>query len=222
MSQPPLFSTRLTLFAAVCVAGVAVYGTVLAQEKPADAAPKNAPAAHVAERVSSDPKVDAKKNRAYTQWEIHDEKRPKPAVITPPTPSTQDAPGTPPSDAVILFDGKDLSKWTAGGGKEAPWKVENGYMEAAKASIQTKEPIGDCHLHIEFATPEKVDGKSQGRGNSGVLLGNGIYEVQVLDSFDNPTYADGQAAAVYGQNPPMVNASRGPGHHGEVAAPEAR
>lgn len=208
MSQPV---PRLACLAAACVAGVAVYGAVLAQDKPVDAGAGAAKsAAPVAERISSDPKVDAKRNRAYPQWQIHDEKRPKPPVITPPTPSAQDAAGTPPSDAVILFDGKDLSKWTAGG-KEAPWKVENGYMEAAGSNIQTKEPIGDCHLHVEFATPAKVDGKSQGRGNSGVLLGNGIYEVQVLDSYDNPTYADGQAAAVYGQNPPMANASRPPG-----------
>ena len=207
MAKP---ATPFACLAAACIGGVALYGTVVAQEKATDAGASKG-AASVAERVSSDPKVDAKKNRAYAQWEIHDEKRPKPPIITPPAPSTQDAAGTPPSDAVILFDGKDLSKWTAGGGKEAPWKVENGYMEAATSNIQTREPIGDCHLHIEFATPAKVEGKSQGRGNSGVLLMNGIYEVQVLDSYDNPTYADGQAAAIYGQNPPMVNASRGPG-----------
>ena len=160
--------------------------------------------------AGSDEKIDPKKNRVYPQWEIHDMKRPTPPVVKPGTPSTQEKPGDPPSDAVVLFDGKDLSRWTAGG-KEAPWKLEDGAMVADKASIETKDPIGDCQLHVEFATPTPPKGESQGRGNSGVLLMGGRYEIQVLDSYDNVTYADGQAAAVYGQNPPMVNVSRPPG-----------
>lgn len=171
---------------------------------------KSLKAAPPAERATADPKVDPHVDRAYPAWQIHDMKRPKPPIVTPGTWSTQDAPGKPPSDAVILFDGKDLSKWSAVGGKDAPWKVEDGYMEAAGATIETREPIGDCQLHIEFATPNPPKGSDQGRGNSGILLMGGQYEVQVLDSYENTTYADGQAAAVYGQNPPMVNASRPP------------
>jgi hypothetical protein len=117
----------------------------------------------------------------------------------------------PPSDAVILFNGSDLSKWTGAGGA-AKWKIENGYMEVApkSGSIRTRDKFADFQLHIEFATPAKVEGNSQGRGNSGILF-NGVYEVQVLDSYQNPTYPDGQCGALYGQTPPLVNASKGPG-----------
>ena len=99
----------------------------------------------------------------------------------------------------MLFDGKDLSKWQNDKGGNAEWKVENGYMEAVKGkgNIRTKEEFEDFQLHIEFATPAKVEGNSQGRGNSGVFL-LGKYEVQVLDTYDNPTYPDGQCGAVYG------------------------
>jgi hypothetical protein len=117
----------------------------------------------------------------------------------------------PPSDAIVLFDGTDLANWTGPGGA-AKWKVENGYMEVApkSGSIRTKEKFADFQLHIEFATPVKVEGNGQGRGNSGILF-NGIYEVQVLDSYNNPTYPDGQAGGLYGQTPPLVNASKAPG-----------
>src|SRR5204862_5962380 len=110
------------------------------------------------------------------------------------------------------FDGNDLSKWqSSDGGGDAKWKVENGYMETTKTGkIRTKEEFGDFQLHMEWATPEKVEGTGQGRGNNGVNI-YGKYEIQVLDSFNNPTYADGQAAAIYGQTPPLVNASRPPG-----------
>jgi hypothetical protein len=106
----------------------------------------------------------------------------------------------------VLFDGKDLSKWKNNKGGEATWKVENGYMQVAPKAgdISTKEEFGDFQLHLEFATPEKVEGHSQGRGNSGIFL-HGIYEMQVLDCYENPTYADGQAGALYGQYPPLVN-----------------
>lgn len=144
------------------------------------------------------------------KWRVHDVSRPRPKVITPGTENSQ-----APSDAIVLFDGADLSKWeTYLKGKlvENKWKVENGYMEVVPAtgSIQTKEKFGDIQLHLEWATPAEVHGNSQGRGNSGVLLMS-RYEIQVLDSYDNPTYADGQAAAIYGQVPPPVNASRKPG-----------
>jgi hypothetical protein len=121
----------------------------------------------------------------------------------------------PPSDAIVLFDGTSLSKWVTnwkGKLSEPKWKVESGYVEVVpgSGSLETREKFGDIQLHIEWATPSEVHGSSQARGNSGVLL-MGRYEVQVLDSYDNPTYADGQAAAIYGQAPPPVNASRKPG-----------
>jgi len=147
-------------------------------------------------------------------WAIHDRNRPQPPVITPGTFSTQERPGTPPSDAVILFDGTDLSKWEADEGTHVPtkWVIKNGAMECVPGSgfIRTKDKIGDCQLHIEWASPTKVEGNSQGRGNSGVFL-MGLVEVQVLDNYNNPTYPDGTAGAVYGVNPPLVNALRPPG-----------
>jgi len=147
-------------------------------------------------------------------WAIHDRNRPQPPVITPGTSSTQAQPGTPPSDAIILFDGKDLSKWEADQGTGVPtkWVVKDGAMECVPGSgyIRTKDKIGDCQLHVEWAAPTKVEGNSQGRGNSGVFL-MGLVEVQVLDNYNNPTYPDGTAAAVYGVNPPLVNALRPPG-----------
>jgi hypothetical protein len=147
------------------------------------------------------------------QWEQHDRNRPLPQVIDPGTASTQDQAGRPPSDATVLFDGKDLSKWqNAKTGEAAAWKVENGYFEVAKGTgnIKTKDGFGDCQVHVEFAEPDPPKGMDQDRGNSGVFL-HGLYEVQVLDSYDNKTYADGQAAGVYGQYPPLVNACRPPG-----------
>jgi 3-keto-disaccharide hydrolase len=147
-----------------------------------------------------------------TKWKIHDPNRPVPAIVTPGTSSTPDSPGKAPSDAVVLFDGKDLSQWLDKNGVAAKWKVENGYMEVVPKTgyIHTKNSFGDCQLHVEFAEPVPAKGESQDRGNSGVFL-MGVYEIQVLDSYENKTYADGQAAAVYGQYPPLVNASRPPG-----------
>ena len=147
-----------------------------------------------------------------TKWKIHDMERPASPVITPGTSSTQDAPGRAPSDAVVLFDGKDLSHWAQKDGSDAKWKVENGYVEVVPKTgeIHTREAFGDCQLHVEFAEPTPPKGESQDRGNSGVFL-MGLYEIQVLDSYESKTYADGQAAAVYGQYPPLVNASRPPG-----------
>jgi hypothetical protein len=115
-------------------------------------------------------------------------------------------PGEAPSDAIVLFDGKDLSKWNGG----EKWIVKDGYAVAHGGGIATKQPFGSCQLHLEWATPQKVEGRGQGRGNSGVYL-MGKYEVQILDSYDNETYFDGQAGAVYKQHPPLVNACRKPG-----------
>lgn len=146
-----------------------------------------------------------------TKWHVHDGTRPQPPIVTPGEPSTQEKAGTAPSDAVVLFDGKDLAKWKSGAG-DAKWKVENGYFEVVPKSgdIQTREEFGpDVQVHFEFATPPPV-GNGQGRGNSGCFL-YGRYEIQVLDCWDNPTYPDGQATALYGYMPPQVNASLKPG-----------
>jgi hypothetical protein len=149
-------------------------------------------------------------------YHVHDPARPHPAVITPSAQA-----GGAPSDAIVLFDGHDLSHWTSaklGAGdftaspNPAGWKVENGYFEVAPRSgdIATKEKFGDVQLHVEWSVPAEVRGSSQGRGNSGIFL-QGRYEVQVLDAYQNPTYADGQAGAIYGQWPPLVNPARQPG-----------
>jgi len=148
-------------------------------------------------------------------WHVHDDSRPHPRVVTPAVES-----GGAPSDAIVLFDGKDLSAWTShastithAGSSGAPeWKVENGYVEAVPRTgdIATKEKFGDCQLHVEWAAPSEIRGNSQGRGNSGIIFMS-RYEIQVLDSYDNPTYADGQAGAIYGQWPPLVNPARKPG-----------
>jgi hypothetical protein len=140
-------------------------------------------------------------------WKVHDSARPQPRVVTP------DTENRPPSDAVVLFDGRDLSGWVSQKtGEPAAWTVRDGYLEVtAKAGdVRTRAEFGDCQLHLEFATPADVAGSSQGRGNSGVFL-MGRYELQVLDCFDNPTYADGTTGAIYGQFPPLVNACRKPG-----------
>lgn len=149
-------------------------------------------------------------------FHVHDPDRPHPPIVTPGA-----KPGDPPSDAIVLFDGKDLSKWRAqrssitraGGGSDAPeWSVQDGFIEATlkTGDLATRDKFGDCQLHIEWSAPPDVAGRSQARGNSGVLL-MGRYEIQVLDSFENLTYADGQAGAIYGQWPPLANASRKPG-----------
>jgi 3-keto-disaccharide hydrolase len=121
-------------------------------------------------------------------------------------------PGGPPSDAIVLFDGKDLSHWKSERGGEAKWKlVDGGAVQVnGTGSIVTKEEFGNVQLHVEWATPSEVKGSSQGRGNSGVYL-QGRYEIQVLDSYNNKTYFNGQAGAFYGNFAPLVNASRGPG-----------
>jgi len=133
----------------------------------------------------------------------------EPAVVTPGT-----TPGAPPSDATVLFDGKDLSQWVSqsAAGGPAPWVVADGVatVKPKSGGIQTKQAFGSCQLHIEFATPSVVEGSSQGRGNSGVFLMNN-YELQILDSYQNPTYFHGQAGAIYKQHAPLVNASRKPG-----------
>lgn len=145
-------------------------------------------------------------------WAVHDGNRPQPVRVTPGTFSQPDKAGRPPSDAIVLFDGTDLSQWL--GDKDAPakWVVKDGFMEVLPGSgqIRTREAFGDCQLHIEWAAPAKVEGDSQGRGNSGVFL-MGRLEIQVLDSYNNVTYADGHAGSYYGVNPPLALPLNPPG-----------
>lgn len=143
----------------------------------------------------------------------HDRTRPLPPVVDPGQPSTPDQAGKAPADAVVLFDGGDVAKWVAMNGEPTKWIVKDGAMECVPGSgyVRTLQCFGDCQAHVEFATPKPPHGSSQGRGNSGVFFGLGRYEIQVLDSYENKTYADGSCASVYNQYPPLVNASRPPG-----------
>jgi hypothetical protein len=138
-------------------------------------------------------------------WSVHDMNRPRPKII-------QADPGKPPSDAVVLFDGTSLDAWCMSRNESEPckWKIVDGAMEVAKGTgeVRTKQAFGDCQLHIEFAMPPP-SGSGQGRGNSGVFLGQ--HEIQVLDCYNNDTYPDGQCSSVYAENPPLVNACRKPG-----------
>lgn len=142
----------------------------------------------------------------------NDRNRPAPSVITPGECSTQDHVGRPPSDAIVLFNGHDLSNWKSVKGGPAKWTVGNGYFQVAPGTgdIETDQTFGDFQLHVEWATPTPATGEDQNRGNSGVFL-QGLYEVQVLDSYHSATYPDGQAGAIYGQYVPLVNACRPPG-----------
>ncbi|MBM3851007.1 MAG: DUF1080 domain-containing protein [Verrucomicrobia bacterium] len=128
----------------------------------------------------------------------------EPPVVTPGTT------GSPPSDAVVLFDGKDLSAWKSEDGSEPRWKVADGFMQVGFKGLMTRQEFGAIQLHLEWASPAEVKGDGQGRGNSGVYF-QGRYEIQVLDSYQNKTYFNGQAASFYGHNAPLVNASRKPG-----------
>lgn len=136
------------------------------------------------------------------RWTVHDPGRPAPGVVTAGTGAQ------PPSDALVLFDGSVSEAWTCAEGPA--WTVQDGALVAGGGNLSTRESFGDCQLHLEWATPAVVKGEGQARGNSGVFF-MGRYEVQVLDSYQNVTYADGQAAALYGQEPPLVNACRPPG-----------
>jgi hypothetical protein len=120
-------------------------------------------------------------------------------------------PGPPPADAIVLFGGNDLSQWQGESGRKAAWAVNDGVATVnGTGSISTKQSFGDCQLHLEWATPAEVSGEGQGRGNSGVII-QGRYELQILDSYQNKTYFNGQAGAVYSQYSPLVNVSRKPG-----------
>jgi len=126
---------------------------------------------------------------------------PEPKVVEPGP-----APGTSPADAIVLFDGKDMSQWQGG----EKWIVKDGVATVSGGAITSKQSFGSCQMHVEWASPEEVKGEGQGRGNSGIYL-QGRYEIQILDSYGNKTYPDGQAGSLYKQWPPLVNASRKPG-----------
>jgi hypothetical protein len=144
------------------------------------------------------------------KWHVHDPARPQPSVVTPGNAFSLGA--NPPSDAEVLFDGHGLEKWQNMQGSPARWKTNEDYVETAArgGSIRTRGSWADFQLHVEWATPNPPHGEGQGRGNSGILINN-MYEVQVLDSYQAKTYPDGQAGAIYGQQPPLANASRPPG-----------
>jgi hypothetical protein len=138
----------------------------------------------------------------WCEYLVHDPDRPAPKRIDPGPASV---PVAPPSDAIVLFGGKDLSQW-----QTSDWKVVDGCVEAVTDSLVTKENFGNCQIHLEWMAPANFDGPWQNRGNNGVML-MGLYEIQIFDSYHEKIYPDGQAASVYGQTPPLVNACRKPG-----------
>jgi hypothetical protein len=143
------------------------------------------------------------------KWHVHDPARPQPPIVTPGAKFSELA--LPPSDAIVLFDGKDLSQFRANKtGGPAPWTVEDGIAISAKDDIVTTNKFGDIQLHLEFREPTPPRDSGQGRGNSGVYFMS-RYEVQILDGYDNKTYADGGTGALYGQHPALANACRPPG-----------
>lgn len=144
--------------------------------------------------------------RLPSGWRVHDPDRPRPVVVSP-APRLGDA----PSDAIVLFDGSDLSQWMGVKEEKALWKIEDGVLVCSSVGdMKTRKMFSDCQLHIEWQTENPPRGDSQHRGNSGIFFMD-RYEVQILDCFENPTYADGSAGAVYGQSPPLVNVCRKPG-----------
>ena len=183
------------------------------QPAPADQGGRGGRGGESGQVLGADGEVVGFTNTAFNEgsrWRIHDAARPQPRVVSPPSRA-----GGHPSDALVLFDGTDLSQWVqrGRGGEVSPaqWLVHDGIFESGRGgSISTKQSFGDVQLHVEFATPGKVEGRSQGRGNSGVIF-MGRYEIQVLDSYGNRTYADGMAASIYGEWPPLVNVAAKPG-----------
>jgi hypothetical protein len=188
-------SNRCGRIVIICGCVVSVFGVVALRAQ----APKKEPPVQWVETETG-------------RWMVHDEARPAPPVVTPGVCAAQETPSRPPSDAVVLFNGQDLSNWTDMKGQPSKWVVRDGYMESVKGAgyVRTRQEFGSVQLHVEFATPSVVVGAGQGRGNSGVFV-QGQYEVQVLDSYENKTYPDGQCGALYGRAVPLVNASCKPG-----------
>jgi hypothetical protein len=196
------FAQRL----AVCVPVLTTLASTVAQSQTQPQTPKPATPPAGRGQMDGSPVGDLLPGQ---KWRVHDRNRPQPRKVVPgqpiPTPAA-------PSDGIVLFDGKDLSQWTGGGRggavSEPRWKVENGYVELVPSggSLVTKESFGDVQLHLEWTTPPGADPGQVGqfRGNSGIIF-MGRYEIQVLSSYDNPTYPDGGAGGIYGLYPPMVN-----------------
>jgi len=218
-------TVQRTFHVVVMGVGAFVLGAALhARQTPAPASPPPAPAPAAGQRGRGQPVDEGPVKDASgavigftklaeipgTPWRIHDASRPHPHSVTPGATPTE-----PPADAMVLFNGKDLSHWAHvqnGQMSDATWLVRDGYMEAVPrtGSIVTRDKFGDVQLHLEWMAPSPARGASQDRGNSGVVF-MGKYEVQVLDSYDNVTYADGQAGSIYGEYPPLVNAAKKPG-----------
>ena len=138
-------------------------------------------------------------------YHVHDPDRPAPKIVTPAEPDTIGKTGNAPTDAIVLFDGKNLSQW-----QTSDWKIENRELVALSGNLMTKQHFGDCQLHLEWMAPNPPWGGIWDRGNNGVML-MGLFEIQIYDSYTEKLYPDGQAASVYGQTPPIVNACRKPG-----------
>jgi len=214
------FVTRASQPALKAVAAVAVFASVglLAGQAPTAPAPSS-PAGRGRAGIPAEGRVTGPDGVWWgldntpmipgLPWRIHDANRPQPRVVKPPV-----RPGGPPEDAIVLFDGTDLSRWStrnqAGETIPANWPIANGVMTAGPSMLTTRESYGDVQLHVEFAMPTQVTDTSQARGNSGLMF-MGRYELQILDSYNNRTYADGMNAAIYGEWPPMINVSAPPG-----------
>ncbi|MBN2505078.1 MAG: DUF1080 domain-containing protein [Verrucomicrobia bacterium] len=136
-------------------------------------------------------------------FHVHDADRPAPRRVDPGPPPALSA--AAPSDAVVLFDGKDMSRWVP-----STWNMADGCIEAGSGVLTSRQEFGDCQIHLEWQAPSGFEGPWYNRGNNGVML-MGLYEIQIFDSFNEKIYPDGQAAAIYGQTPPLVNACRRPG-----------
>lgn len=190
---------------ALCLATVGAGSSLAAELTPPPPPKPELPAALAAAKpgYTDSPVIPGQK------WKVHDADRPQPRLVAPGATFSQMA--APPSDATVLFGGADASAWHKDG-NPIPWKVVDGVLEVVgkSGSIETREKFGSFQLHLEFATPPDAKGEGQARANSGVFL-HGLYEVQVLDCFQNPTYADGTAGCIYGQWPPLANAARRPG-----------
>jgi hypothetical protein len=206
-------STAIRYWAIAAVAGFAIAASSLFSLSESARQGRGAAPGQGTPVVGPDGEVWGFSNTAFnpdTRWRIHDPERPQPPMVTPG--ETVSIPA--PSDAIVLFNGKDLSQWVNAGpnGVQSPatWVVGVGYFEAQGGNLSTRESFGDVQLHLEYAIPADVTGTSQNRGNGGVTF-MGRYEIQILDSYNNRTYADGMMASIYGEWPPLVNVSRKPG-----------